>query len=409
MNALWDRKAEESVIGSMLLRRESVIEAIDICQASDFYNPTHAKIFAAIEELLSEGKPIDFTTVGAKIGGEDTFERLAAMTIDTPTASATSTYAKIVYDKSVARSVIRDLETAREKLMAGEDPYQTTEDLDKQLGTIGTSHTDEVESVTLDELEASMDLTDDVVIPGMLNRGWRTIIVGSEGSGKSVCLRTIGITSSQGLHPFSHRPIPPIRVLVVDLENPKEAIVETGSKLMKYVKTFSPDYDPTRFKVFRRPGGIDLRKAKDKSDLRREIDAHQPDLICIGPVIKMYQRKGGESYEESADAAMYELDQLRVRYGFALVLEHHAAKGHQGQREMTPFGSQRWMSWPEAGKSFYTDKNDPTTIRVDTFRGDRLQGISWPSSLVRDRDWLLTGIWSEGIPEGIGAPGKRIH
>ena len=772
---LYDQKAEESVLGSMLLRRESVIEAMDICQASDFYNPTHARIFSAIEELLSEGKTVDFTTVGAKVGGQDTFERLMAMTIDTPTASATSTYAKIVYDRAVSRSVVRDLESAREKILAGEDPYQTTEDLDKQLGTIGSAHTDELESVTLDELEASVDMNQDVVIPGMLNRGWRTIIVGSEGSGKaldvdtpllttigwktmgtvevgdvvfgedggmtkvvavtepfigdcyevvfsdksrivadanhlwktetlksreasayrrrrtdwrtqlhkrkefpsikttkeifetlmareghavnhsvevcsplqlpdadlpldpyvlgawlgdgtskephvtsmdyeiinhivnagfpvksldrkpnnmaatyrfgkeltlrlretgvmgshykhldighkhipeqykfssfeqrlallqglmdtdgtissggekngrgygtsdcvfsvvnktlaydvfdlaiglgikasinegdaklygrivskvydvifqtdlpicrlkrkferlhplrtyrarlryikecnpvdprmvrciqvdredgmflagrtlipthnSVLLRTIGVSSSQGLHPFSHRPIPPIRVLIVDLENPKEAIVETGSKLMRYVKPFSPDYDPTRFKVFRRPGGIDLRKSKDKADLRREIDAHKPDLVCIGPVIKMYQRKGGESYEESADAAMYELDQLRVRYGFALMLEHHAAKGHQGSREMTPFGSQRWMSWPEAGKSLYSSKDDPTVVRVDTFRGDRLQGISWPSTIHRDNDWIVSGRWENGIPEGIGQPGRR--
>ena len=223
----------------------------------------------------------------------------------------------------------------------------------------------------------------------------------------SVLLRTIGISASQGLHPFSHRPIPPVRVLVVDLENPKEAIIETCSKLMQYVKTSSPDYDPTRFKIFRRPGGIDLRKSKDKADLRREIDAHQPDLVCIGPVIKMYQRKGGESYEESADAAMYELDQLRVRYGFALMLEHHAAKGHQGSREMTPFGSQRWMSWPEACKSLYSDKIDPTIVRVDTFRGDRLQGIAWPNRITRDREWIVSGIWDDGIPEGIGQPGRR--
>ena len=405
MNHLYDAKAEESVIGSMLLRRESVIEAIDICQASDFYNPTHAQIFTAIEDLLSEGKPIDFTTVGAKVGGDGTFERLMAMTIDTPAASATSTYAKIVYDKSVARSVVRDLESAREKIMAGEDPYQTTEDLDKQLGTIGTSHTDEVESVTLDELEASMDGVEDVVIPGMLNRGWRTIIVSPEGVGKSTVLRAIGISSSQGLHPFSHRRIPPVRVLIVDLENPKEAIIETGGRFMRYVKTFSPDYDPTRFKIFRRPGGIDLRKAKDKSDLRREIDAHRPDLVLIGPVIKMYQRKGGESYEESADAAMYELDQLRVRYGFALMLEHHAAKGHQGQRELTPFGSQRWMSWPDAGKSLTPDRDDPTLLRVSTFRGDRLAGIQWPNKIIRDKEWLINGVWDDGIPTGVGRPG----
>jgi hypothetical protein len=387
----------------MLLRRESVIEAIDICQASDFYVPFHARVFSAIEELLSEGTPIDFTTVGAKVGGDDVFSRLVSMTIDTPAANATTDYAKIVYDKSVARTILRDIEGAREKILSGADPYETTEELDRLLGTIGTAHLDEVEAVTLDELSESMSDVEDVVIPGMLNRGWRTIIVAPEGSGKSTVLRAIGISASQGLHPFSHRPINPVRVLVVDLENPKEAIVETGLKFMKFLRPWSQeDYDPTRFKVFRRPGGIDLRRAKDKADLRREIDAHKPDLVCIGPVIKMYQRKGGESYEESADAAMYELDQLRVRYGFALMLEHHAAKGHQGQRDMTPFGSQRWMSWPESGKSLTPDKDDPTLLRVSTFRGDRLAGIQWPNKILRDREWLVNGVWDDGVPESAG-------
>lgn len=407
---LYDQSAEESVLGAMLLRREAVMEAIDIVEASDFYNPSHASIFQAMEDLFAEGTVIDYTTVASKVGGEDIISRLSNMQMNTPSAgtNAVTAYARIVYDKAIARKIFRQIEEAREGIINGDDPYQLSDDLEHALTTMGSAHANEIESVTLDELQATVtDLEDDVIIPGMLNREWRTIIVAPEGMGKSTILRAISITSSQGLHPFSHRDIKPIRVLIVDLENPKEAILETGMELMKYVKMWSKDYDPSRLRIFRRPAGIDLRRAKDRADLRREIGFHKPDLVCIGPVIKMYQKKGGESYEDSADAAMAELDQLRTRYGFALLLEHHAAKGSKGERDMTPFGSQRWMSWPDAGKGLYPNKDDPTRMRVDTFRGDRLRGIAWPDEIIRDKQWLITGRWTNGIPEGIGQPGRQ--
>jgi replicative DNA helicase len=214
----------------------------------------------------------------------------------------------------------------------------------------------------------------------------------------STVLRAIAMMAAQGVHPFTHRAIKPIRALIVDLENPKKAVVQTGGKLAGYLKGYVNDYDPERLRIYRQPQGIDLRKGRDRAGLQREIAFHHPDLVCIGPVIKMYQKRSGESYEDSADAAMHELDELRIKYGFALLLEHHAAKGHQGQRELTPFGSQRWMSWPDAGKSLYPDKEDPTVLRVGVFRGDRLDDVLWPDEIIRHRDFLIKGRWKKELP-----------
>ena len=112
----------------------------------------------------------------------------------------------------------------------------------------------------------------------------------------------------------------------------------------------------------------------------------------------MYQRKGGESYEDSADEAMAVLDDLRTKYEFALYMEHHAAKGKSGEnRDLAPMGSQRWMAWPEIGISLYKDKQDPTTFDVKRFRGDRLSGVRWPDRIVRDRTFLVDGVWEGGL------------
>ena len=108
----------------------------------------------------------------------------------------------------------------------------------------------------------------------------------------------------------------------------------------------------------------------------------------------MYRRGANETYEDSADEAMSILDELRMKYGFALVLEHHAAKGKAGEkRDLSPMGSQRWMAWPEAGISLYKDNMDGTMLHVKRFRGDRLSGIEWPDRIIRDRNWLVEGVW----------------
>lgn len=394
-----DMEAEESLIGAMLLRRESALEAIDLVEASDFYFPLNGRIFSAIESLIGKGTAIDYVTVASEAGDSGLVEVLSKLQNNTPSSRNVSAYAVIVHDKSMTRQLYGELEDLQSSLKLGSDPYEVASSLDRVVSDVGSPIGDAPQSMTIEELNASISDIADVVIPGLLERDWRTILVAPEGMGKSTLMRAIAMTSAQGIHPFTHNHMKPIRVLIVDLENPKKAIVTTGMKLVGHLKSvLLDDYDPERLRIYRQPQGIDLRKIRDRSNLQREIAFHRPDLVCIGPVIKMYQKKGGESYEDSADAAMHELDELRIKYGFALLLEHHAAKGHQGQRELTPFGSQRWMSWPDAGKSLTPDKEDPTILRVSTFRGDRMDSILWPDSIVRDRDWLVRGRWDKDVP-----------
>lgn len=401
MNKLYDEHAEQSVLGAILLRKESAFIAMDMVRSEDFYLPLHARVFAAMEMLIEEGVKIDFTTVASKLGDSEVVAQLGAWSMDTPDPGNVASYARIVYDRSIARKMTADLSEALALLKHGENPYEMASSIDKLISEVGSAReTDEQQSKTISELVEMMGTGADVIIPGMMNREWRTIVVSPEGGSKSTVLRAIAMCASQGFHPFSHGPIPVIRALIVDLENPIEAVVETGAKLMNFLKIQAGEnYDETRLRFYRKPAGIDLRKVSDKADLQREIALQRPDLVCIGPVKKMYRRKNTESYEDSADEAMAVLDHLRIKYGFALLLEHHAAKGQGGRREMTPIGSQSWMSWPEAGISFYPDTNDPTVIHVERFRGDRLQGVSWPDVLTRDRSWIIQGTWTHGVPE----------
>jgi replicative DNA helicase len=406
-HALSSPESEEAYIGALLLDPYKCLDSMAMLMPEDFYRPLHGQIFSVIREITSHGIYADYVTVQNELRGrgvEVGLDALSSLQIDTPGIHGVIGWAQIILERSDARRTLHALSDALQDIQGGSDPYEISASLSKELSTLGTPADRKPEGTTLEYLESLGDTTSRVVIPGLLREDWRTIVVGAEGSSKSTILRTIAIATAQGRHPlwFSTK-IPPMRVLVVDLENPIEAITETGSKLKNYIQRMEPDlYDPSRLSIWRRPGGINLRTQRDRADLQREIINHQPNLVVMGPIYKMYSRNSSESYEESTEDIQRILDDLRTKYGFALLLEHHAPKPSAGQkRDMTPFGSSLWLRWPEVGASLYADKSDPRRIHVRRFRGDRLSGVLWPDEIVRDSNTIIRGHWSEGAPETI--------
>lgn len=390
-----DFEAEESVLGAMLLTNEAIITGIDSVKVEDFYNPTNARIFGAILNCFSKGIKVDAVTVASEMNDNQIIPMLIQFSLNTPSSSNITNYAAIVRKHSISRSLMGTFEESTKLIRLGEDPFEMAERVAKIASGIQNFHTKEPESMTLQELEDNAELIAPVVIPGMMHRDYRTIVVAEEGAGKSLLLRTIAMTASQGYHPFSHQEILPIRALIVDLENPTEAITQTASPLMRMMQEKNTGrFDQERLRFWRKPGGIDIRRLSDKAELQREIMFHKPELVCIGPIYKMYRRNSSESYEDSADEAMAVLDELRTRFEFALIMEHHAAKGKSGEkRDLSPMGSQRWMAWPEIGISLYKDTEVEGTLNVKRYRGDRLQGVSWPDRIYRNRQWLVEGVW----------------
>ena len=60
-------EAEQSVLGSMFLSKYALQKCVETLESNQFFLDSHAKIFNAISELSEQGKPIDITTVTAKL------------------------------------------------------------------------------------------------------------------------------------------------------------------------------------------------------------------------------------------------------------------------------------------------------------------------------------------------------
>ncbi|MCL4404232.1 replicative DNA helicase, partial [Patescibacteria group bacterium] len=58
-----DLEAEQSVLGSLMLDKNAVIQVADFITPSDFYEGRNQRIYETVIELWSHGEPIDILTV----------------------------------------------------------------------------------------------------------------------------------------------------------------------------------------------------------------------------------------------------------------------------------------------------------------------------------------------------------
>ena len=154
--------------------------------------------------------------------------------------------------------------------------------------------------------------------------------------------------------------------------------------------------------VWHRPGGVDLRKRSDRRQFEEVLRQHRPELVCLGPLYKAFRRRAGETDEQAAAEMQEILDDLRTRYGFALVMEHHAPKAQGGVRDLAPFGSSLWLRWGEIRMSLTPpDKSFPVrSLELLPFSGSRVEH-GWPDRIDRSGNGLpWRGYWAEANNEG---------
>ena len=105
-------EAEMSVLGSILLDKDSITKVADILNPRDFYKEAHAIIYKAMFELYGKGDPIDLVTVSNKLEAEEMMEKiggasyLASLANSVPSAAHAANYAKIVAEKATLSKLI---------------------------------------------------------------------------------------------------------------------------------------------------------------------------------------------------------------------------------------------------------------------------------------------------------------
>ena len=133
-------EAEKSVLGSMLMDRDAIVEAEDLLVKEDFYQRQYGILFEAMVELYREGKPVDLITLQNKLKEKDVPEALSNLDffrelVDmVPTSTNVRQYAQIVHDKATLRALIKVTEEIGNECYLGkEDTHTILEKTEKDI------------------------------------------------------------------------------------------------------------------------------------------------------------------------------------------------------------------------------------------------------------------------------------
>ncbi len=127
--------AEQSVLGSMLIDKTAIAQAVEVLNAEDFYRDTHKVIFSAIRDLYQKDTPIDMITLLDYLRSTEKLEEAGGITYITeisnsvPTTANISSYIQIVEDKSTLRKLIRTSTEIIEQSYNKQDNVEAVMDL----------------------------------------------------------------------------------------------------------------------------------------------------------------------------------------------------------------------------------------------------------------------------------------
>ena len=135
---------EASVIGTLLLFRESLERVIPILEQTMFYKEAHGIIYDAIVSLYNRREPVDLLTVTQELRKNGTLELIGGTSCLTQLTNTilhdlnVETHAAIVFDKYIQREIIRISADTMEKSFS--DAYDIDDlfsEMERRMSAIG--------------------------------------------------------------------------------------------------------------------------------------------------------------------------------------------------------------------------------------------------------------------------------
>lgn len=361
--------AEADLLGAALDFSDARTEILSRVHTEDFYVPAHRQTFAAISGVVAKGQPVNLTTVATELhaqGSDVGRERLVGWSVNHPLSW--SVQVGMVVECAARRRLMAEAHTLMN--LAGDPsvPFDATaSSLDHLPERVAAPSVERIEAPEITTLTGEPER--EWVFPETLRRRERVSIVARGGVGKSVLGFTSAIFASAGVHLFTHASCPAVPSLVVDLENEARDIGDAAKWIAGSVgKRYQGGCH-----AMSRPQGIDLLEVRDQRWLESLIAFHEPGLVVVGPLYKMFrgQDAKSKSSEEAAETVAAVLDDLRVKYDCALWIENHPPHSEDRTR-----GSSLWDGWFPF--SFFAKRVDKLTVELKPTRGMRFRNRQWP-------------------------------
>jgi len=163
------KEAEVSVLGSILIDKNAIIEVADIITPDCFYDSAHKLIFEAALDLYEERTPVDLITISerlkkkkalTKVGGRSYLSKLVN---SVPTSAHVASYARIIKDLHTKRELISAAAMINEA--AFNEELEAQDALDKaeqEIFSLSQRHLKQIPTSLREALAESFDRLDEL-------------------------------------------------------------------------------------------------------------------------------------------------------------------------------------------------------------------------------------------------------
>jgi replicative DNA helicase len=388
---------EQAVIGATLISRGKATALLSL-EGTDFTDTRHRVIASVLRDMMRRDIPIDQMTVATELeaigklstpggaGGRMYLFDLTALEIVPANADHYADQVRAATRLRLFRDANRTMADKCQLEDAGShlDELIRThrQALDAIPAPLGTGDTDDSRD-TVGVMLSEADEETDWLIPGLLAREERAVVVAGEGVAKTTLLRQFAVCMAGGLNPWNgQRVTGGLRVLFIDTENSR------GQSRRAYRWIAGRCYRPTMDRNWKnniihktRNDGVNLL-GKDEPWFRDLADRVSPDVIILSPAYKLM--RGDPKEDRDVLGLLDVIDRVRVQHRAAILIETHAPHGTFMSRDMRPFGSSVWLRWPEVGFGYQRDRAIPEDEQPR--KPEFLESVDWRGAR-EPRDW----------------------
>lgn len=126
-------EAEQSLIGCLLLDKESIFKVSDVINPEDFYNNSHKEIFRAMIDLFANQEPIDIITLSNKLEEKKLIKEIGGRSYLAQLSNTVATSANTVYYANLIqkKATLRRLQVSASEIM--DMSFEEERDIDEVL------------------------------------------------------------------------------------------------------------------------------------------------------------------------------------------------------------------------------------------------------------------------------------
>ncbi len=407
--------AETSVLGSILLDNDSYNQLEGQVRPEMFYKEANRKIFAAMEDLISRGAPVDTVTIVEELRTRNQIDEvggvayIVGLSDAVPTSVYASFYGQIVQEKASLRNLI----SASSKIMqlAFDEAAPVDELMERAEKLISNAKANTSHGPSTGLTFFTGDCAPEPqpvpwIIPGLIARGVPLIVFGQPGSKKTMHTAHLTACLCLGRDFLEFGKPSACRVLYLDFDVGWTWSADVFRAAFRGLGIEGLPESFAYYSPLDGDGSEAIALEKIGARILKAVRAHRADVVIVDSL--QQAMTGDQNSNQDVSLALRQgLNAARASGAAVIVLDHASKAARNSSSVPTPSGGQQKRAWARVTVALEAvnpdDPNDPDT-RISL---DKTNAAPWKPLVSRLLTTSREGRLQTLIVDRLGDAGPR--